>query len=284
MALDYDELMALRRRGDVVEYSPRDAMLYALAVGMARDPLDRDELPFVYENPGLRVIPTLASTLAMPPLLDNCGWDFTRVLHGEERLTLHRPLIDGDRLTLDSRVAAVRDLGRGRGAIVDVELTARDAAGGAPVYSITRTAFARGDGGFGGPAVARAPKPAMPARSPDLTCRLETRPDQALLFRLCGDFNPLHADPALAQRVGLERPLLHGLCTFGIACRAILKTICEYDATLIRALDVRFSSPLYPGETVVTEMWQQANVVSFRARSVERDRLVLNHGRCVLAT
>ena len=124
----------------------------------------------------------------------------------------------------------------------------------------------------------------MPNREPDLTCALPTRADQALLFRLSGDFNPLHADPETARDAGFERPILHGRCTFGVAGHAILRTVCDYDSTLIRELSGRFSSPVYPGDTITTDMWQDGNVVSFRCRVEARNATVINNGRCILQT
>ena len=193
-------------------------------------------------------------------------------------------LPDAGSLIVDSRVTEVLDKGAGNGAFIYVESRARAASDDEPLFTVRRTIVARGDGGFDG-SPGPGPKPhSVPASPPDLTCATQTRRDQALLFRLCGDPNPLHADPAVARGLGLQAPVLHGLCTYGIACRAILKTICEYDHTLIDSFDVRFSAPVFPGETLVTEMWQEANIVAFRVRSEERDVVVLNHGRCVLAT
>jgi len=122
-----------------------------------------------------------------------------------------------------------------------------------------------------------------PRREPDLICELATRPEQALLYRLNGDRNPLHADPAVAAGAGFERPILHGLCTYGFACHAVLKTVCEYDHTLITGFDARFSAPVFPGERILTEMWQDGNVIAFRCRVPERDVTVLSNGRCTLS-
>jgi acyl dehydratase len=143
--------------------------------------------------------------------------------------------------------------------------------------------MARGDGGFGGPS-GTGPRPHRPPqRDPDLSCDLSTRQDQALLFRLTGDRNPLHADPALASRAGFDVPILHGMCTYGVACRAILKTICDYDYTLIESFEARFTAPVLPGDTITTDMWQDGNVVSFRCSVKERDVIVLRNGKCTLA-
>jgi len=113
---------------------------------------------------------------------------------------------------------------------------------------------------------------------------LETRPDQALLYRLNGDRNPLHADPGLAKSVGFPVPILHGLCTYGTACRAIVTTICNYDHTMIRGFDLRFSAPVYPGETIITDMWRDGDIVSFQCRLKERDLVVVKNGKCTLAS
>jgi len=142
---------------------------------------------------------------------------------------------------------------------------------------------ARGDGGFGGPRGKGIPPHRAPRREPDLSCDITTRKDQALLYRLTGDLNPLHADPARARAVGFDRPILHGLCTFGIACKAVLQTICDYDYTLIREFDARFSAPVMPGDTITTDMWQDGNVVSFTCSVKNRDAIVLRNGKCTLA-
>jgi len=152
------------------------------------------------------------------------------------------------------------------------------------VFSVVRTLLARADGGFGGPRSRLRAPPPVPRRRPDLRCSLATRDDQALLYRLTGDRNPIHVDAARAAVAGFSRPILHGLCTFGIACRAILRTICEYDPTLIRTLEARFAAPALPGDTLVTQMWQSANIVSFRVMAAERDVMVVSRGRCELTT
>jgi acyl dehydratase len=181
------------------------------------------------------------------------------------------------------RVAAVHDLGADKGARIVIESEFRLAKDDTVLLTSSRTLLARGDGGFGGahgsgPVVHRLPK-----READLSCDIATRPDQALLFRLADDLNPLHADPVLAKRAGYERPILHGRCTYGIACRAILKTICAYDFTLISGFNARFTAPVYPGDTLTTEMWQDGNVVSFRCLVRARNSLVLDNGKCTLA-
>ena len=286
MALNYEHLMSLKREGDRFRYTDRETMLYALGVGMGRDPLDEDELAYVFERPGaaLKTVPSLATVLARVPLLKDCGFDYSKVLHGEQRLTLHRPLPPEGELIADARVTEAYDKGAGRGAVIYTETAVRSAADAQPMFTLLSVTFARGDGGFGGPAGAGPAPHALPQRAPDCSVTLETRKDQALLYRLSGDRNPLHADPALARRVGFRAPILHGLCTYGTACRAILKEVAAYDHTRIRGFDVRFSAPVYPGEAIATDLWIDGRTVSFRCRVPERsDTVVISNGRCTLA-
>ncbi len=283
MPLDYDTLMGTRSANEPTSYDDGDTMLYALGVGFGSDPMDEDELPYVFEERSLKTVPTMASTLTPGDLLADCGWDYSRILLGEQKLELFRPLPAAGKLLTDSRVVAAFDEGADKGAVICVESQVRMAKDDTALFVVNSTIVARGDGGFGGPS-GRGPTPhTLPKREPDLRCDLETRPDQALLYRLCRDRNPLHADPALARQAGFERPILHGLCTYGIACRSILKTICNYDYTLISGFDVRFTAPVFPGDTVTTEMWQDRNIVSFRCRVKGRDAVVINNGKCTLS-
>ena len=275
--------MGLRREGERFSYTDRESLLYAVSVGMGRDPLDANELPYVYENAAPRTVPSMATVLTRIALLKDCGYDYTKVVHGEQQLRLHRPLPPQGEVIADARVVAAYDKGAGKGALIYTETEVRLAEGGQPLYTLLSATFARGDGGYGGPAGSGpAPHP-IPARAPDLTETFETRADQALLYRLNGDRNPLHADPELARRVGFPVPILHGLCTYGIACRAILKMAAGYDHARIRALDVRFSKPVYPGETIETQMWLDGGTVSFRCVAPQRGgAVVIDHGRCLL--
>lgn len=286
MALDYNRLLATEARDRPVSWTDRDTLLYALSAGFGRDPLDARELAYVYEGKALKTVPTMSTVLTgdgFAGYLADCGWDYSRVLHGEQRLELHRPLPAAGRILLDSRVTAVYDKGPEKGAVILTETAGRLARDDAALFTLGSTIFARGDGGFGGPAGSGpAPHP-EPEREPDLVCELSTRPEQALLYRLNGDRNPLHADPALAGSVGFRAPILHGLCTYGFACHAVLKTVCEYDHTLITGFDARFSSPVYPGETILTEMWQDGNIVAFRCRVPERGVTVISNGKCTLS-
>jgi acyl dehydratase len=283
MALDYEKLMALKRNGDRFSYTDRETMLYAIGIGMSRDPYDEAELAYTFERQKLKTVASMATVLQRVPLLKDCGYDYTKVVHGEQRLTLHRPLEPEGEIIVDSRVLSAFDKGAGKGAIINTEMAVRSAADDRPLYTLVSTTFARGDGGFGGPNGAGLEAHRIPDRKPDLTGVAETRLDQALLYRLNGDRNPLHADPELAKRVGFPVPILHGLCTYGAACRTILRDVAKYDHTRIAGFDVRFSSPVYPGETILTDMWVDGNVVSFRCRLKEREVTVINNGKCTLA-
>jgi acyl dehydratase len=240
-------------------------------------------LPFVYEN-GLRTVPTLATVVAWgSAIIGRTGINYLLVLHGEQRLTIHRPLPIAAELFAEERVAGLVDKGD-KGAILVIEKILRLKETGEKLCTLAATTVARGDGGFGGPREG-APEPhPLPARAPDLVHDCDTRPDQAFLYALSGDRNPLHRDPHVAKLAGFPRPILHGLCTYGTACRAIVSTVCKYDADKITGFDARFSAPVFPGETIATDIWVDGNIVSFRSRVKERDVVVINNGKCTLAS
>jgi acyl dehydratase len=281
MAIVYDKLLALKIPDVERSYTERDPIFYALSLGLGQDPVNADELPFVYEE-NTKVLPTFPVVVAQPGFwareLDT-GIDWVKIVHGEHDLVLHTPLPARGTVTSHTRVIEVIDKGPGKGALVISQRKLNDKATGQLHATITQTTFCRGDGGFGGPA-RTAPEPhALPTRAPDAVCDLVTRPEMALLYRWNADMNPLHADPAIATAAGFPRPILHGLATFGVSGHAILKTMCGYDPARFRSMAVRFSAPVYPGETIRTEMWRDDTIVSFRARVIERDIVVLNNGR-----
>ena len=177
----------------------------------------------------------------------------------------------------DVRVLAIEDKGAERGAILHQQKRIGTASG-APVATVRTTLFLRGNGGQGGFGDPIAPAPAMPERAPDRTITLPTSSRAALIYRLSGDRNPLHADPDVARRAGFDRPILHGLCTFGMACRAILSGYCPEDSSRLTSMFARFSRPVFPGETIAFEFFEEGQSLRFRARVLERDLLVLD--RC----
>jgi acyl dehydratase len=288
MAIVYEKLKALKIPEVEHRYGAKDCMLYALGLGFGYDPMNEDELAFVYEK-NLKALPTMALVLGYTPYwLRNpeSGVNWTKVVHGEQGFVLHRPVAPEGDVVGRTRVVEVIDKGEGKGALVYSEREVTDKKTGAPVATLYQTTFCRADGGFGGPP-REAPAPhVLPERTPDMTCDLPTRPEMALIYRLSGDVNPLHAEPDFAKAAGFPRPILHGLATFGVAGHAILKTLCGYDPAKITAMKGRFSAPVYPGEAIRTEMWQEktaaGSVVSFRARVVDRDVIAINNGRAEL--
>lgn len=285
MPIDLQKALALRSEGQEFSYTDRDTMLYALGVGMGADPLNRDELPFVYEN-GLKVLPTQATVMAWGAgKTGQVGINFMMVVHGEQRLTIHKTLPDRATILADWRLTDIIDKGAGKGAILVGETILKDKATGEKLATLSSSTFARADGGFGGPSEGGPQPHPTPTRAPDAELALPTRPDQALIYRLSGDRNPLHSDPDFAKAAGFDKPILHGLCTYGITCRAVLQTYCNYDPTLIRGHDVRFSAPVFPGETIVTRMWKDGPIVSFEASVRERPGItVIKNGKTTLAS
>ena len=281
MAIDYQRLLAWQVPEIRQAYSVRDSQLYALAVGLGADPVDTRQLPFVYEQNPL-ALPTQAVVLGYPGFWmkePGTGVDWVRLVHAEQSLTLHRPLPASGEVIGRTRVIGINDKGPGKGAIVYSRRTLHDAASDELIATLDSSTFCRGDGGCGGSDAPPMTMTATPERAPDAVCELPTLPQQALLYRLCGDLNPLHADPEVARAAGFERPILHGLCTFAVAGHALLREACDYDPARLTSMQVRFSAPVYPGETLRTEIWREAHGVAFRTRAVERDIVVLSHGR-----
>jgi acyl dehydratase len=284
MAFNYDELMATSIADLQHGYGDCETMLYAQSIGLGRRAVDSKELPYVYEQGiPLQTVPTMATVLVPDMIPADLGWDYTQVLHAEQRLHLYRPLPPAADLLVNKRVVDVFDRGPKRGAMILFEADARLAKDDTALFTVGSTVIARGDGGFGGSSGKGPPPHRAPKREPDLSCSIRTRADQALLFRLNGDRNPLHADPRAASAAGFDVPILHGLCTYGVACHAILQTICDYDQTLITGFDARFSAPVIPGDTIRTDMWQDGNVVSFRCTAIESDTMVIRNGKCTLS-
>jgi acyl dehydratase len=263
MTIVYDKLMAIEIPAAEQSYGPKDCILYALGVGLGQDPMSEDELAFVYEK-NLKVLPTMGAVLGHPGFWirdGDTGIDWVRIVNGEQGVRLHGPLKAQNTVIGRQRIVEVIDKGTGKGA------------------TVTQTTFCRADGGFGGPP-RTAPEPhPIPVRAPDAVCDFPTRPETALIYRLSGDRNPLHAEPAVAKQAGSPRPIMHGLGNFGFAGHAVLKTMCAYDPGKLVSFACRFSAPVFPGETLRTEMWRDAAVVSFRTRVVERDVIAVNNGR-----
>ena len=203
------------------------------------------------------------------------------LVHGEQKVELMRPLPPAGTFTTESRTIGAFDKGADKGAVLLNQTTWKDEAGEV-VAVLTGSSFCRADGGFGGPSEGQPEPHQVPARKPDLSVDISTREDQALLYRLNGDRNPLHSDPDSARRSGFARPILHGLCTYGITCRAVLQAITGYDPDQIASHQARFSAPVFPGETITVDLWRDGDVVSFEARVKDRGATVIKNGRTVL--
>jgi acyl dehydratase len=287
MAIDPQKLLA--RHFEPIEhaYSLRDTQLYALALGFGADPLDSGHLRYVYEgidNESLRALPTMANVLAYPGFWarqPDTGIDWRRLVHVEQEIVLQAPLPPRGTVIGYNCVSSLWDKGAGKGALMQQRRELHDAVTAAPLAIVTQLTLLRGDGGFSPGASTGAPPAAhpIPDRAPDAVCDLPTLLQSALIYRLSGDLNPLHADPAVARAAGFERPILHGMATMGIAAHAVLRTLLDYDASRFAAMRVRFTAPVVPGDSLRTELWVDANVVSLRTTAIERGVVVLSNAR-----
>ncbi|GAA5232326.1 3-alpha,7-alpha,12-alpha-trihydroxy-5-beta-cholest-24-enoyl-CoA hydratase [Verticiella sediminum] len=283
--IDYEKTKAWRSGPVRHAYTEKDTMLYALGLGVGSDPMDARQLGYVYEK-GLKALPTMAAVLASPGAWmrerSELGIDFLRLVHGEQSLVTHAPLPARAVVLGQSRVTRIVDKGEGKGAILHVEKTLTDEAHGRLLATVEQVLFLRGDGGFSKGAGADEPAaraPALPERAPDSVSELPIRPEAALIYRLSGDTNPLHADPAVAQRAGFARPILHGLCTWGRAAHAVIERACGDDPARLSAFRARLSAPVYPGETLLLSLWHEDDGrIAFQARVRERDVIVLDQG------
>ncbi len=279
MPIDIDRLMRFAPPSARQELTPRDIAFYALSIGIGSDPCDTRQLPFVDPLQEMAVMPAMVLVMAHPGFYfadPESGVDPKAVLHADQAMELTGPIPAAGAVTSCTRITEVLDKGPGGPALILSETGLSDAQG-TLFARLKRTTFIRGGGGFGGAAEAANPAPVRQATEgpPDHMVDLATRPEQALLYRLNGDLNPLHSDPDLARQAGFERPILHGLCTMGVVCHALLRALGHYRTETMRAVSLRFSKPVYPGETIRTEIWGDG---SFRARAVERDVVVVDRG------
>ncbi len=281
MALNYDAIMDYRPADIAVDYGPRDCILYALGIGIGMDPLDVGQLRFVYEK-NLAAFPTMAVVLGWPGRMTDprFGIDARMVVAASLKAVLHRPLPTAAKLVSRPRVREVVDLGADSAAVI---LSTRElmTPEGEAIATVDNSTLARKHGGFGG-TVTQAPAPhAIPSAAPHSVCELPTPPNLALLYRLNGDENPLHVEPELARKVGFDRPILHGAATFGIAAHAVLRQI-DYRAETLHSIEGRFARPVFPGDTLRTEIWRDGKRISFQCRAAGRDDIVLSNGLAVL--
>jgi acyl dehydratase len=285
MNLDY--VIARRFEPIYQSYDWRDAALYALGLGMGDDPLDEDELAYVYEGRDQRAVPSMCVTLGWPPLWiaePQAGIAWTQALHGEQRLEIHRPLPAQASIRADHRVSAIEDKGPARGALLYFDTELFDTTTCERLASLRATEFLRGDGGCGSYGTPPNEIAKLYANaSPVTSIEYRTSRQAALLYRLVSrDYMPIHADPAIARDAGFDKPISHGLNTMGLACRAILKHFAQGQPERLGAIAVRFVSPAFPGDTIRIEMFEGDEAIHFRAWAVERQVLVLDRGKCRL--
>lgn len=272
--------------GDIVqEYSARDTILYALGVGLGRDPCDERELAYLYES-GLKVVPSLATTLGSPGQWwrhPDTGVDYESNLHAEQDLELFAPVPAAAKVLARNHVTALHDRGRERGALAEIERDISDDSG-RPIARLRRVEVLRDSGGFSQISGMHDPPPAFlprieAMRAPDIIKAVPISPRAGLIYRLSGDYNPLHVDPAVAKSRGFPRPIFHGLGTFGHVCWAAVAALCDYDGARITRLGMRFSQPVYPGDTVRVEFWKaESGQARFRGFAVERGVKVVDNG------
>ncbi|MBR9910851.1 MAG: 3-alpha,7-alpha,12-alpha-trihydroxy-5-beta-cholest-24-enoyl-CoA hydratase [Gammaproteobacteria bacterium] len=280
MPTRYQQLLALQIPEKTVHYSAKDCQLYALSLGLGSNPLDPTELAFVYEK-DLQVLPSLSMTLAHPGFwardLDS-GLDWVKILHAGQSMTMHETLPSEAHIVARSRIVDVIDKGEGKGVLVYFERQLIDRDSGVLYCTMVQTVFCRGDGGMGGNTQLQPQLHAIPARNPSAAIVHHTAPQMALLYRLNGDMNPLHADPEIARKAGFERPILQGLASFGVACASLIRLCCDNDPARMGSMDCRFSAPVYPGESLRTEVWQEEAGVYFRVTVVGREVRAIDNG------
>ena len=294
--IDVDEALAAAPETVQSRYDERDLALYAMGVGAGHDPMDTRELPYVYEmsGDGFKMVPTFAVAPALKAIFDlakqgkqapGLHYGFDRVLHGEQYTEIRAPWPTHGKLTHTIKVKDIFD--KGKNALVISAITTTDEAGGELAYNEITT-FVRGAGGWGGERGPSSDVNVAPERAPDAVVEEKTSPNQALLYRLSGDWNPLHADPAFAKNFGFERPILHGLCSFGFAARHVIAKFCpDADPRFFKSIKVRFADTVFPGETLVTEMWKEGAAngeprVVFRTKVKERDKVVISNAAVTL--
>jgi acyl dehydratase len=279
MPIDIDRVVGAELPAVDYSWSEEQVILYGLGVGAGDPPTDPAELKYVYESdlaavPSFGTIPPFAMMMGFASV-DGLDISLTQVLHGDQRLTVHGPIPSSGTVSQSGRVVDVYD--KGRGALLVIEVVSVLAKTGQPLFSNRSGIFVRGEGGFGGesgPSAGNTP----PEREPDHVVETSTLPQQALLYRMSsGDKNPLHADPAFAALAGFDRPILHGLCTFGIVTKTAVETVMEGDPTRLKSIETRFTGHVFPGETLITRIWSEDDRFVLTTETAERGTRVLSN-------
>jgi acyl dehydratase len=284
MPISLDEALGTELEPAEFSWTSNDVQLYHLGLGAGSDPVDKRELRYLTDETP-QVLPTFGNVaqsfhMTKPPTVKFPGIDIelSKVLHASEAVSAPGPIPPSGTGVAVTRFTDIWD--KGKAAVIWSETTVT-APDGALLWTQKRSIFARGEGGFGGergPSTSSEP----PARSPDFELSIPVSPQQALLYRMCGDRNPLHSDPEFARRAGFPRPILHGLCTYGVTCRAVLQHVLDYDADQILSHQVRFSAPVFPGDVITVDIWKDGKDISFEARVKERGATVIRNGLCRL--
>jgi acyl dehydratase len=280
MPLDINAIAELALPPAFHTLTARDTILYALGLGYGEDPMNANELPFVYED-GLQTVPSIANILCHPGFWaqdPKYGIEWVKVLHAEQSFSIYAPIPPERTIRGVTHIAGVEDKGSERGALVHQVKDLFDSVSGEHLASVRQTLILRGNGGQGSFGSVQPQPSALPEGQPNASLDIATRRGLALLYRLNGDWNPLHADPAIAAKAGFEQPILHGLCTMGIAARALIQHYGGYNPARLREMFVRFSRPVMPGDTLRFEFFEEQDRIRFRTRAVERDVIVLD--RC----
>lgn len=290
MPIDVDVALAAPAATKELSWTGRDVLLYHLSLGAGRDTAAGPQLSYTFER-DMQILPTFAmvagqgisvgdqvtTAIAVPGI----DIDLRKVLHAGQALTVHRPIPQAGAATVRTRVANVWDKGEAALIVTESEATSPE---GDLLWSSEMQIWARGEGGFGGESGPKTPW-AAPSREPDFVIESPTTPDQALIYRLNGDMNPLHADPAAARAAGFERPILHGLASYGIVAKAVVDGVLDGNAAGLRALSVRFAEPICPGETIRTAVWRDGDDLTLTATCPDReDAPVLSHATARLGT
>lgn len=261
-------------------YTNKDSMLYALGLGYGADPLCAAQLQYLYED-GLKMVPSMAMVLGHPGMWSrdpkfDVNW--VKLLHAEQHFEMHKVMPPAGSIVAKSSFIGVKDKGADKGALVFQQKKIHDASTDELLATVHTTLFLRGDGGCGDMGQELPTPGDIVAAAPAKIIDLPTLPQAALIYRLSGDWNPIHADPQTARKAGFERPILHGLCTMGLACRAVLEAFSDGNPDTLKSMYNRFSRPVYPGETIRFEFFEEGHSVRYRARALERDLVVLDRG------
>ena len=280
MPIDVDKALGAGLPSLPYSWTDRDVILYHLGIGAGNPPTDEHELRYAYEG-DLHVLPSFATippfgTMMSLGMIDGLDINLAHILHGEQRVDIHRPIPTQGSVTQSGKVTGIYD--KGKGALIVIEIESLDAKSGELLFTNRSSIFVRGEGGFGGDS-GPSTVATVPEREPDAVVESPTLPQQALLYRMSsGDLNPLHAHPGFATFAGFERPILHGLCTYGIALKAAVDAALDHDPGSVKRYYARFSGAVFPGETIVTKLWKTDDGVALEAATAERGATVLANG------